>query len=147
MLLLFVMGGMLFSLVSPSVVDAKRLLPQVAAARKSVARSPVVVRRSRGITAKVGFRADRKALDITFSNLVVAKKVDYALTYKSKGKQEAVIGVVQPSEKDGATRELLFGTCSGGVCTYHTEITEAKLIITTTLSNGQKVIKPYRLKV
>ena len=129
---------LLGTLSLPLTVDAKRILPQVKSAPVS---------RSKGVSAKISFGNNRKALNITFSNLIVSKKVDYALTYKSNGKQEAVIGTVNSNEGDGATRELLFGTCSSGVCTYHTGITEAKLIITTTLSNGRKVVKPYRLKV
>ncbi|NCN58452.1 hypothetical protein COW99_04005 [Candidatus Roizmanbacteria bacterium CG22_combo_CG10-13_8_21_14_all_38_20] len=137
---------LLRALSLPVTVDAKRLLPQVAAANRPAVRS-APISKSKGVSAKVSFGSDHKALNITFSNLIVSKKVDYALTYKSNGRKEAVIGVVNPSEGDGAERELLFGTCSSGVCTYHTRITEAKLIITTTLSNGRKVLKPYRLKV
>ena len=141
---------LLGTLSLPLTVDAKRILPQVASAGKAASQPAVKsapVSRSKGVSAKISFGSNRKALNITFSKLIVSKKVDYALTYKSNGKQEAVIGTVNSNESDGATRELLFGTCSSGVCTYHTGITEAKLIITTTLSNGRKVVKPYRLKV
>lgn len=137
---------MFVTLLLPSSVEAKRLLPQVASARRPAVKSAPQVY-SRGVASKVKFRADKKAINITFSNLVIAKSIAYALTYSNNDKQEAVIGSVQTSEGDGAVRELLFGTCSSGVCTYHTNITKAKLVITTTLKNGKKVVKPYRIKV
>jgi hypothetical protein len=45
------------------------------------------------------------------------------------------------------TRELVFGTASNGVYRYHSNVTNAKLEITSVLKNGQKRIKKFRIKV
>ena len=102
---------------------------------------------TRGIKTSVRFRSDRRALLLIFSsfnsNIV---SVTYALTYTSngipRGAQSTLIAATGESQ-----RELLFGTCSGGVCRYHHNITNARLVIDTKLKSGLTIRKPYRIKV
>ena len=101
---------------------------------------------SRGVKAQVRFRVDRQGLLINFSSFNNAASATYSLTYTSNGKTQGVMGTVLP-ETAGEQRELLFGTCSHGVCRYHTNITNARLIIDSKLSSGIIIRKPYRLKV
>lgn len=143
---------LIFSLISPPIAEAKRLLPRVAAARgaKTYSTTPRTVSAgsSRGVTVRVRFRSDRRAIIATFTNLAVARRVDYALTYKSRGKSEGVVGNLDPSlEPAGATRELLFATCSGGVCRHHSGLGNARFTVTTTLKNNTRIVKPFRLRV
>ncbi len=137
-----ILAGSIFLFLGPLVttVHAKRLLPRFQTGQKSAAP------RTQGVSTNVKFRADRRAINVDFQNLGIAKKVEYTLIYTSEGVEQGVTGTITPST-NGETRELLFGTCSKNVCRYHAGITGAKFTVTTTLKNGRKVIKPFKLKV
>lgn len=90
-------------------------------------------------------RSDRRAILVNFYNLRSTKQISYILTYNANGIPQGVQGSVLPSA--GSTqRELLFGTCSKNVCTYHYGITEMRLVVTTTLRSGRTSTKSYRIK-
>lgn len=100
-------------------------------------------------------RADRRALLVNFSNLQNALAVSYMLIYKQSlpagaGKtafqEEAASGALNLG---GATsvNELLFGTCSGNVCKYHSGIRDARLEVSYTSKNGKKYLKKFKIKV
>lgn len=99
-----------------------------------------------GITVLPRLRADRKALNVAFGNLQKATSVSYTLTYTTNGQQEGAGGTIS-SAGTSATRELLFGTCSGSVCRYHNNIKNARLEVTYTANSGKKYLKRYRIKV
>lgn len=132
-------------LIIPEDVLAKRLLPQ---AKQPATKSTKTISTTSTdrIKTSVKFRGDRLGLVATFSNLEVADKVSYSLTYTQRGIQEGAGGSL--TDLSGAqTRELLFGTCSHGVCRYHSGIKNARFVVTTTLKNGKKVSKLFRLKI
>lgn len=133
-------------LLYPTHVAAKRLLPR---ARPTPAQTSAgkPSRSTRGATISVKFRGDRRAIVITISNLGIASSVSYNLSYNSRGTTQGVGGTITPGAVDSEVRELLFGTCSAGVCRYDTGIANARLQVTTVLKNGLKVIKPFRLRV
>ena len=133
----------LISLLLPSVTHAKRLLPRAVPAKSGGA---AVVSTSRGVGAKVRFRGDKLAIIVDFSSLSIASSVSYNLSYATRGTSQGAGGNISPSE-DSTSRELIFGTCSHGVCRYDGGITNAKFVVTTVLKNGRKVVKPFRLKV
>ncbi len=91
-------------------------------------------------------RVDRHALIVNFSNLQLANSVSFTLIYQTNGKEEGASGSADVSQR-AVTRELLFGTCSTGVCRYHTNITNARLEVITDLKSGKKTIKRFRIKV
>ena len=98
------------------------------------------------VAVSVKFKSGKSGIIATFSNLEVASSVSYSLTYTSRGVKEGVGGALaNPSGTQ--SRELLFATCSGSVCRYHTGITNARFTVTTTLKNGKKVVKPFKLRV
>lgn len=133
-------------LVYPQDVHAKRTLPQ-AGAKKTVSRQQTGGG-VKGVSASVKFRGDRKAIIATFSNLEIASSVSYLLSYTAgKGTKEGAGGTIGDLSAGSVTRELLFATCSAGVCRYHTGIKNAKFTVTTTLKNGKKVVKNFKLKV
>jgi hypothetical protein len=133
----------IFILVFSSVAFAKRLLPRFRTTAKGTA-----VSSSKGITTSVKFRSDRLAILVNFSNLSVASSVSYTLSYNSRGTTQGAAGTLNPSTStDPTTRELLFGTCSHGVCRYDSGITNARFVVTTTTTSGKRVIKSFRLKV
>jgi len=100
-----------------------------------------------GVASTVRLRPDRRAVIMTLSDLGKASQVSYALTYTGSGVPQGVSGIIKPSGKSSVRRELVFGTCSAGVCRYHTGIANARLVITTYLKDGRKVNKVYRIKV
>ncbi len=99
------------------------------------------------VVTSVRFRGDRKAIIINFSGLTNASSVNYSLSYESNGIPQGAMGTISNITTATDNRELLFGTCSGGVCRYHQNITNAKLVITSKLKSGHTTRKTYRLKV
>jgi len=99
-----------------------------------------------GASSSVKLRDDRRAIILTLSNMGNCRSVSYQLTYLTNGVSQGVMGKVDPALEPTATRELLFGTCSHGVCTYHTNISNMRLTIKSFLHSGQTLIKPYRIK-
>lgn len=128
----------------PSNAQAKRLLPRAAPAKTGGTR--VAVTTSRGVTAKVRFRGDRLAIIVDFNNLEIASKVSYNLSYITRGTTQGAGGDISPTE-GSTSREIIFGTCSHGVCRYDSGITNARFVVTTTLKNGLKIVKSYKLIV
>lgn len=122
--------------------SAKRILP-----RAKPASGTKVASSTRGVATGVKFRGDRRAIIVTFSNLSIATKVDYVLSYNTRGTTQGASGSLTSSAGSSVIRELLFGTCSHGVCRYDTGITNAKFVVTTYLTNGKKVVKSFKLKV
>jgi len=131
----------LLILLFPGQADAKRKLPSVTAGSKASAKTT-----SGAVTAKVKFRADRRAVILNLSGLGAAKSVSYELQYETNGLIQGAGGSVTIAG-DSESREILFGSCSAGVCNYDKNIKNAKLTVTTTLKSGQKIVKPFRLKV
>lgn len=142
LLLILVFATLL--LVLPDEVYAKRTLPRA----KPASGTGVRVATTRGVTTSVKFRSDRRAINVTFSNLGIASSISYNLSYNTRGTTQGAGGTIDPSvTSDPTSREIIFGTCSFGVCRYDTGITNAKFVVTTTLKNGRKVVKSFRLKV
>ena len=128
---------------SAGSVEAK-VLPQ---AGKSAGK-PIV--RSTGTTIGVypRLRADRKAVIVNFTNLQNAKSVAYSLIYThGAGQQEGAGGGLNLTGKTTDTAELLFGTCSGGVCRYHSNIKDARLEVSYTSVTGKKYLKKFKIKI
>ena len=124
-------------------VYGKRQLPQ--ASGVSRAKSSAASNTAGRVGIKVKFRSDRQAIIADFSSLGEALSVSYTLTYSHGGVNEGAGGTVS-SAGDTASRELLFGTCSKGVCRYHTGIKNAKFTVTSTVRGGKKVVKTFRLR-
>lgn len=134
----------LFAL-STGTVEAK-VLPQ---AGKSSG-SGKTVARSSGTTIGVypRLRADRKAVVVTFTNLGNAKSVAYSLIYThGGGQQEGAGGGLNLTGKSIDTAELLFGTCSAGVCRYHSNIKDARLEVSYTSFTGKKYLKKFKIRI
>lgn len=131
-----------FSSLSLPSVDAK-LLPQVKGTK------PVSKTKSfagKGITVYPKLRSDKKALNVSFGNLQNARSVQYNLIYRTGDHEEGAGGTIT-KQNGSTTRELLFGTCSSGVCRYHTGISNMRLEILTELSSGKKTLKRYRIRI
>ncbi len=143
-IILFVISVSVF--LTPPTALAARQRVRVTAPASSGGGAPVRSSAYGGASSSVKFRGDRKALILTLSNMSGISSVSYQLTYSTNGVSQGVMGKIDPSIEPTATRELLFGTCSHGVCTYHTNITNAKLKISSLLTSGVTVVKPYRIR-
>lgn len=131
-----------FFILTPQV-EAKTL-PQSSKATKAT-----VSKTSNGtaIGVSVRLRADRRAVIVYFSNLQNAKSVAYMLTYKTSTQDEGAMGGININGKSNTSQEILFGTCSKGVCRYHVGIHDVKLEVSYTSVNGKKYLKKYKIKI
>ena len=100
-----------------------------------------------GVGTSVRLRSDRKALLVYFSNVSKAKSVSYVLMYQTNGKEEGVGGSIDSAAGNSAQRVLDFGTCSAGVCRYHSNITQMTFEVTIDLPNGKKTLRRFRIRV
>lgn len=130
----------LVSLVLPNSVQAARA--RTRKARDTGSQATYV---SQGVGVSVRFRPDRLGIQLNFSNFGAIESGSYSLIYDSEGVTQQAGGSIMIGDTD--TKELLFATCSHAVCTFHENITNARLSITSRLKNGQSVLKPFRLKV
>lgn len=132
-----------FIFVFSGTVEAK-LLPRFKGSGSTGSRQTVSYS---GLIISPKIRSDRKALIFTISNLQKVKSATYTLTYQADGEDQGVPGTLDSSSGSSVTRELLFGTCSAGVCRYHQNISNMKLEIVSDLLNGKQTLKRYRIKV
>lgn len=133
--LAFILLLFLFFFVHPTALAAKK---RVRTAPQKMAAVSVYS------TAKLS-RATRSIV-ITFLNLSKIKRIDYTLSYSANGISQGVMGSFVPAGQGSEKRDLYFGTCSKGVCTPHYGITNASLVVTTTLTNGRTHTKRYVIK-
>lgn len=136
-------GILLLFVIFSKQVYAKRLLPFLQPAKSGT----TTITSTKGVSTKVKFRGDRRAIIVNFSNLLISTRVDYVLSYTSRGTMQGASGTIKDVGESTLERELIFGTCSHGVCRYDSGITNAKFTVVTTLKNGRKVSKSFKLKV
>jgi hypothetical protein len=144
----------IFSVVVMIAAVAALLHPNgVSAAKKFVPRTGgTVATKSTGgggggsIPSVVKYRGDKKGIYLSFSSFSGIESVAYSFTYATNGNQQGAGGTIRPDNNPTAQRELLFGTCSTSVCTYHGNLTNARLTLTARYSNGRTSSKAYRIK-
>jgi hypothetical protein len=130
-----------FTSVFFPVFAAKKFIPKTKTTyTKSVSRS------SSSIPLSVKYRGDKLGIYFTFLNFNGIESADYSFTYTGNGIAQGAGGTVRTSNNPTSQRELLFGTCSSGVCTYHHNLTNAKLVFTLHYTNGTTATKSYRIK-
>ena len=98
------------------------------------------------IPAIVRYKPDKGGILLSFSNFSGLASVSYSFTYNSGGLPKGAAGTVTAANNPTSQRELLFGTCSGGVCKYDQGLSGARLTLTAKRTNGTTVTKPYRIK-
>lgn len=131
------------TLVNDSSVFAK-LLPQT----KSTGSTSKTRVTGSSVTVYPKLRRDKKALNISIGNLQNATSVEYTVIYKTNQKEEGAIDTIIPQKGvNYTTREILFGTCSAGVCTYHTNVSNLRLEVKSSLKSGKKTIKRYKIRI
>ena len=98
------------------------------------------------IPASVKYRGDKQGILMSFSNFRGINSVSYSFTYLTNNNPQGAGGTISASNNPTAQRELLFGTCSTSVCTYHHNLTNARLVLTAKMTNGRTISKSYRIK-
>jgi len=121
------------------------MAPQLSLAKKKLSLKKTPAKSSSSVSISPRLRSDRKALLVNFSGLSAANSVSYTLSYNANGIPQGVGGTITPTQNT-ASRELLFGTCSKNVCTYHRNISEMRFVVTTQLKSGKKLTKSFRVK-
>src|SRR3989344_3444309 len=139
--IIFAVILLLFTYFALATLIKAAVLPRF---RKASTSSAKVI--SSGVGVSVRLRGDRKALNLYLSNLSKAKNVTYTLVYQTNGKDEGVSGSVDSSAGNNTSRELLFGTCSSGVCRYHQNLSSMKVEVITELLNGRKTMRRFRIR-
>lgn len=133
---IFVIFTVIFlNLVFPSFSYAAKPRPKPAAIK--------TVSSNTFVSAKL--RRDRLALNVYFANISKYSQISYTLTYTANGVEQGVQGSVSGGQ-NSQSRELLFGTCSKNVCTYHRGIQNMHLTVTAAKSDGTSVVKKFRIK-
>lgn len=122
----------LFLLVFPAPAEAKKKLP----VRKIIS----------GPQTTLKLRGDRQALLLTLTKLSQATDISYRLTYIADGIGQGVEGSHDPG-LGSARKELVFGTCSGTVCTYHQNLSEMLFQATIGLTDGRTLTRKYRINL
>lgn len=100
---------------------------------------------SHGVVIKPKLRADRQALLVVFSGMDKAKTVNYNLTYQSGEVGQGVQGSYDAASGN-TQKELVFGTCSGIVCTYHQNIKDMVLEVKSSLKSGKTLTQRFQIK-
>jgi hypothetical protein len=134
-LLILGMGMISFSFPSSHVFAAKKRIRTTQISTNPLSYS----------TAKLS--RNTNSVILTFINLSAVKKITYELTYDTHGMNQGVGGSISVSGQPTESRDLYFGTCSKGVCTPHTGITNAEIIVQTFLTNGNRISKRYRIRI
>lgn len=137
--------------ILPAIILALLIIP-VLSDRYVLAAKPRVKTTTKSSTGTAGFssvrlRSDRKATVISLFNLSNIQNVSYSLVYTANGVEQGVAGTINASGQNSISRELLFGTCSKAVCTYHRNISNMRLRLTATTKSGVTLVKAYRIKV
>ena len=129
------------------LILAGLFLPAPAAARKKIpARIKTAVVKTNLPQSSLRLRGDKLALLLKLVNLSEAKAIDYRLTYNSTQAPQGVEGSLDPTI--GSTqKELVFGTCAGTVCTYHTGIADMRFQLTVGLKSGKTLVRKYTIKI
>ncbi len=132
---------LLLTISATTLVSAKKLLPFLKKA------AGVTTSTSSGVSSSVKFRGDRLGILVALGNLQAAQKVDYFLSYQTKGTTQGASGSITNTSIGSATRDIIFGNCSKGTCRYDSGISNAKFVISIYLTSGRKIVRSYKLKV
>lgn len=136
--ILFLNLIIVLSVIFPNKIQAaKKFSPKKMAVGKSY---------SAGIPASVRYRPDRQGILLSFLNFNGIDSVSYSFTYITNGITQGAGGTITAENNPTSQRELLFGTCSSGVCRYHQNLTSARLTLTAKYTNGRTATKVYRIK-
>ncbi len=121
----------------------------VSAAKKRVWKATTVAKSAINSAGKFGVSAKltgwKQYLNVSFKGVVSTSGVTYELIYNGNDTEQGVYGTVKPSEGN-VTRSIFLGTCSHGACVSHKNISNIRLTITYKTTDGQSMVKRYKVK-
>lgn len=136
-----IVGIVVILLATVRPVEAKRVLPRWSKTTKITTTS------GGRPTVSVKFIPSRLGVNLTVNNAGAASSVSYSLTYFSREIEQGADGAVK-LDGNTAIKQLIFGSCStNNNCRYDSDVTDAKLTVTTVLKSGKRLIKSFKLKV
>ena len=91
-------------------------------------------------------RGDHLALLLTLTNMDKAQSLSYLLTYQAAGVGQGAEGSHDPA-LGNTQKELVFGTCSANVCTYHQSLSDMLFQATIGLKDGRTLVRKYQIKI
>ncbi len=137
---LLVLFSLFLVISNPTRVNAaKKFAPKKKTVRTT---KPVTA----GIPASVRYRGDKQGILMSFPSFNGIEFVSYSFTYETNGTTQGAGGTIRQDNNPTSQRELLFGTCSSGVCRYHYNLNNARLTLTARFTNGRASTKVYRIK-
>ena len=131
-IVLVVLGGGYY-LLSTNEVTPK---PVIAEPQKTEDTILTISPEELGLTLTAG--VDKKRVIMEITNLKDLSSLDYELSYTSKGNiPRGAIGNIEVKSKDKLVKkEIVLGTCSD-VCHYDLEVSDIKLILKVTKTDGK----------
>lgn len=135
--LLFAWLPLYLSLATGPVIAAKSRVWKASTSRASTSGGKF------SVSAKI--TGWKQYLNVSFKGMASTKGVNYELIYQGNGQDQGVFGSVKPSEGN-AVRSIFLGTCSHKVCTPYKNINSMRLTISQKTTDGQSIVKKYRVK-
>lgn len=126
------------------LIGVSVLAAPVHAAKKRVRKAGAPVARGVAYSSAKLSRGTHSVI-VNFLNLPQVSSIEYSLSYNANGIPQGAMGSFAPAGQASDSRDLYFGTCSKGVCTPHVGVTNASVIVTTTLKSGATYTKRYRI--
>lgn len=108
-------------------------------------KSKTVKRASIEAIVQTKVNKNKTAVSVYFGNLQKTSSIQYSLSYVTNGKAEGAGGQISTAGRYSMSRNLLFGTCSAGVCRYHKKIKNAKLTVSVVYRDGKTKTRTYRI--
>ncbi|MBI2022888.1 hypothetical protein HYS97_03515 [Candidatus Daviesbacteria bacterium] len=87
------------------------------------------------------FRPFANTVNVIFVNLKSVSTLNYTLTYESSGVPQGVVGSINPGNLNIKIEKIFLGTCSGNVCSKHTNLRNGVLTVTGKYKNGENINK------
>lgn len=103
--------------------------------------------KSKPPTASGTIARNKPSVTASFSNLSNVKTVKYRLVYDTSNGKQGAGGTIKVGAKNkNLSRNVLLGTCSKKVCTYHKNVKNITLTVDFTLKSGGAVSYVKKVK-
>lgn len=131
-IVLLVIVGAAFLLFSPKNEPEEKVIAEPEPVEEVV---ETISAEDLGLTLSAG--AGNRTVTIEITNLEGVTSLDYELSYNSKGDvPRGILGNIEVTSKDREIKkELVLGTCSD-VCHYDEEVSDIKVILKVTKTDG-----------
>ena len=93
--------------------------------------------------------SDKKIITIYFHNLSNIKHINWQLLYRGDKNLQAAMGGnnIAVGQTTSTTAEIVFGTCSQGVCTYYGDVKNVRLKTFVEVRTGKNYQKKFPIDI